>query len=559
MTGFANVLRENPELALFLALAAGFLLGRLRVGSFSLGPVLGTLLAGVVIGQTGVAVSPVVKTVFFDLFLFATGYKVGPQFFRGLKKDALPQVALTAVVCVTSLLTAVGLSRLLGYDVGTAAGLLAGAFSESTVIGTASEAIQRLAIPAAEKARLVNKIPVAYAVTYLVGTTGVVWFLSSLAPRLLRIDLVGASRELETALSGKAAAAAGVRPAYQAWDLRAFRVEGAGWPGRTVAQVEQAIPGARVFVERLRQGGKLLEPTPETVLGAGDAIAVLARREVLLESLAGVGPEVEDPELLDFPVAQLDAVVTRKEVAGSSLAEIAERHGQGVFLRRLVRGGQEMPFAPGTIVNRGDVLEIAGHEKDVERAGRAVGYLDRPTPATDVVFLGLGIVVGGLVGLLSVKVGGVAITLTSSGGALVMGLVFGWLRSVRPTFGRIPEAALWVFDNVGLAAFIGVVGLSAGPSFVAGVRETGFGLVGAGLVAAVLPHAVGLLVGRLVLRMNPVILLGACTGAGTTTAGLKAVQDAAESKVPVLGYTVPYAVGNILLTAWGPVIVALMT
>ena len=148
--------------------------------------------------------------------------------------------------------------------------------------------------------------------------------------------------------------------------------------------------------------------------------------------------------------------------------------------------------------------------------------------------------------------------LTASGGALVMGLVFGWLRSTRPTYGRIPEAALWVFDNVGLAAFIGAVGITAGPGFVAGVRETGLGLVGAGLVAAVLPHAIGLAVGRFVLRMDPVILLGACAGAGTTTAGLKAIQDAADSKVPVLGYTVPYALGNVLLTAWGPVIVALM-
>jgi len=229
-----------------------------------------------------------------------------------------------------------------------------------------------------------------------------------------------------------------------------------------------------------------------------------------------------------------------------------------VVLRRLVRSGQELPFAPGTVVNRGDQLQIAGHERDVERAGRALGYLERPSPATDVLFLGLGIVLGGLVGLLSVTVGGVAITLTTSGGALIMGLVFGWLRSTRPTFGRIPEAALWVFDNVGLAGFIGAVGLAAGPSFVEGVRQTGFGLLGAGLVAALVPQAIGLLVGRFILKMDPVILLGACTGAGTSTAALKAVQDAAGSKVPVLGYTVPYAVGNILLTAWGPVIVALM-
>ncbi len=315
MTIVGDILRRYPELAVFLSLAIGFTVGRLRWGTFTLGPVLGTLLAGVIIGQAGVAVSPTVKAVFFDLFLFATGYKVGPQFFRGLKKDALPQVVLTAVVCVASLATAVGLSRLLGYDMGTAAGLLAGAFSESTVIGTASEAIQGLPIAAAEKARLVNQIPVAYAVTYLVGTTAVVWFLSSLAPRLLRIDLREASRDLEKQLLGRAARAAGVYSGNQAWDIRAFRVEREGWVGRTVAQIEQAFPGARVFVERLRIAGKLVDPAPDLVLVAGDEVALLARREVLLGGNA-IGPELTDPELLDFPIAFRKAVITRRDLAG---------------------------------------------------------------------------------------------------------------------------------------------------------------------------------------------------------------------------------------------------
>jgi putative transport protein len=554
--GLAEAFRRNPELAFFLALALGFLLGRVRVGKFTLGPVLGTLLAGVVIGQTGVTVPPVVKTIFFDLFLFATGFKVGPQFFRGLKKDALPQLALTAVICVTSLLTAIGLARLLGYDVGTAAGLLAGAFSESTVIGTASEAIQRLALPASEKARLVNNIPVAYAVTYLVGTTSVVWFLSSLAPRLLRIDLREESRRVERSLSGPEEGRSAQFP--REWDIRAFRVENPAWAGLTVEQIERSVPGARIFVERLRQSGKSVEPDPGTVVGIGDTIAIAGRRSELIQRMSEIGPEVTDEEVLDFPILVLDTVVTRKEAGGMALEALARLHGRGVVLRRLVRSGQELPFAPGTVVNRGDQLQIVGREGDVERVGRALGYLDRPSPATDVVFLGLGIVLGGLVGLLSLTVSGISITLTTSGGALVMGLAFGWLRSTRPTFGRIPEAALWVFDNVGLAGFIGAVGLAAGPGFVAGVRQTGLGLLGAGLVAAIVPQAVGLLVGRLLLKMDPVILLGACTGAGTSTAALKAVQDAAGSKVPVLGYTVPYAVGNILLTAWGPVIVALM-
>jgi putative transport protein len=554
-----DTLRRNPELAVFLTLAFGFFVARLRLGTFTLGPVLGTLLAGVLIGQLNIVVSPTVKILFFDFFLFATGYKVGPQFFRGLRRDALPQLVLTVVVCVASLLTAVGISRLMGYDTGTAAGLLAGAFTESTVIGTASEAIRGLGLADTEKARLVNNIPVAYAVTYLVGTTTVVWFLSWLAPRLLRIDLPEASRRLELELSGKAQHRAGVRSAYQAWNVRAFRVTGGNWAGKTVTQIEQATPGARVFVERVRHGTLLLKPEPQLVVQEGDCVAVVARRAVLLGQMAGIGPEIDDPELLDFPLATLDAVVTRREIAGKTLSELAELHGSGVVLRRLTRGGQEMPFESGTVVQRGDLLELTGHEDDVERAGRALGYLDKSEPATDVIFLSFGIVLGGFLGLLSVRFGKVAIELTTSGGALVMGLIFGWLRSVRPVSGRIPEAALWVFDNLGLTVFIGIVGLGAGPSFVSGLRATGPSLILAGLLVAMIPQALGLLVGRFFLRMNPVVLLGALTGAGTTTAGLKAVQDAAQSKLPVLGYTVPYALGNILLTAWGPVIVAIMS
>ncbi len=195
-------LRENPELALFLTLALGFLIGRVRIGSFSLGNVVGTLLAGVLVGQLDIKVAPIVKIVFFDLFLFATGYKVGPQFFRGLKKNALSQVSLTVVLCVTSLVTTVAAAKVLEYECGTAAGLMAGAFTESTVIGTAGDTINRLDIPEAEKQRLLNQIPVAYAVSYLVGTGFVVWFLANLAPKLLKVNLKAESRRLESEMSG---------------------------------------------------------------------------------------------------------------------------------------------------------------------------------------------------------------------------------------------------------------------------------------------------------------------------------------------------------------------
>ncbi len=553
---FVTALRGSPELAIFLTLALGFLLGRIRIKSFSLGNVVGTLLAGVIIGQLGIEVSPLVKVVFFDLFLFATGYKVGPQFFRGLGRNALPQVALTVVLCLTSLGVTVAAAKLFRYDCGTAAGLMAGAFTESTVIGTAGDTINRLDLPDEEKTRLLNNIPIAYAVSYLVGTGFVVWFLSSLAPKLLKVNLKAESRKLQKELSAGAEPDSVTQSAYREWSVRAYRIEDPSWGGRPVSDLEESFAPERVFVERIRRGDQVFEAEPSTILRPGDRIALAAQRRVLSGGIP-MGTEIEDRPLLDFPTVALDVVVTRKELDDLSLTELAARHGRGVVLLKIIRGGEEIPFTPSTTVNRGDILRIAGASRDVERAGKTLGYIERPSSATDVVFVGLGIVVGGFLGLLSVTVGGVPLSLTASGGALIMGLVFGWLRSVRPTFGRIPEPALWIFDTVGLAVFIGIVGLTAGPGFVEGLRRTGPSLLVLGLVVAVTPHAAALAFGRYVLKMNPVILFGACSGAGTVTAALRSIQDEAQSKLPVLGYTVPYAVGNILLTAWGPVIVLL--
>jgi len=558
MSFLIDSLRHNPELAIFLTLAIGFLIGKIRIGSFALGNVVGTLLAGVLIGQLDIPIEPLVKTVFFALFLFATGYKVGPQFFRGLRKNAFPQVALTVVLCVTSLVTTVVASKLMRYDCGTAAGLMAGAFTESTVIGTASDTISRLDIPEAEKRTLLDNIPVAYAVSYLVGTGFVVWFLSGLAPRLLKVDLKAESRKLELEMSVPKKSEAGAQSAYREWDVRAYRVNLAPHAKMRAADFEASFAPERVFVERIRRDGSILESGRDTLLHPNDVVVIGARRSVLLGGTAVLGAEVEDRELLDFPLIVRDVVLTRKDLSDRTLPELAREHGRGVVLSRLVRGGEEIPFTATTTVNRGDLLRIAGRKEDVERVGDAVGYVERASSETDIVFVGLGIALGGLIGALTVMVGGIPLSLTASGGALIMGLVFGWLRSVRPTFGRIPEPALWVFDTVGLAVFIGVVGLNAGPSFVSGLKTTGPSLLVVGFIVAVTPHAAALLFGRHVLKMNPVILFGACAGAGTVTAALRSIQDEADSKLPVLGYTVPYAIGNILLTAWGPVIVVLM-
>jgi putative transport protein len=442
---------------------------------------------------------------------------------------------------------------------GTTAGLLSGAFTESTVIGTASDAINRLSISAQEKTALMNNIPVAYAVTYLIGTAFVIWLLPNIGPKLMGVNLKEEGKKLQAKIGASEESEPGVLSAYQNFGVRAYRVTNEKLINKTVSELEAMPREFRVFISRIRHEGKIIDPEPGTVVHKGDVVAVITRTEVLMERGTEIGPEVNDKPLLDFPAESLDAVITNKAWAGKTLKELAAAEfARGVFLRKIVRAGQQMPFTAETRLDRGDLLSLVGAKHDVERAAKELGYADRATVSTDMIFVALGIFFGGLVGLLTVTIGGLPITLTASGGALVMGLVFGYLRSVRPTFGRIPEPAMWVFDMVGLTTFMAVVGLGAGPSFVAGLQKSGPSLVIVGLIVAGLPHVTSILFGRYILKMNPLILLGACSGAGTLTAALKAVQEEAQSKLPTLGYTVPYAIGNILLTAWGPVIVAMM-
>jgi putative transport protein len=564
-------LRDHPEIALFLVLAIGAWVGSLKFKGFSLGVVTSTLLAGVLVGQLNIVMSANVKSVFFLMFLFAVGYGVGPQFFRGLRSGGLQQVFFAVIVCVACLLSAYVVAKFLGYNVGLAAGLLSGACTISAVLGVATDSINQLSISPEQKKMLIDVMPVAYAVTYIFGTAGSAWFLATLGPKILGVDLPKAAKELEAEM-GAGEVEPGVMSAYQAVVVRAYQVTNPKLIGRTVAEIEATgaqqrataspeSPG-RVFIEQIRQGGTIIAAEPDTVVQEGAVLAIVGHRDAVILHDSQIGPEANDRELLDFPGERLDVVITNKELAGKTLKQIMEsplgQKGRGVFLRKLMRGGIDMPYGPNTVLDRGDVVTLVGAKREVETAAKVIGYADRATENTDMVFMGVGIVVGALFGAITIHVGGVPLSLSTSGGALIAGLVCGWLRSVNRTFGRIPGPALWVFNNVGLNTFIAVVGLTSGPGFIKGLQQNGLSLFFAGVVVTTVPFIVGLLVGKYVFKMNAALLLGACAGARTTTAALGAIQEAAESKTPALGYTVTYAVGNTLLIIWGVVIVLMM-
>ena len=233
---------------------------------------------------------------------------------------------------------------------------------------------------------------------------------------------------------------------------------------------------------------------------------------------------------------------------------------RGVFLRKIVRGATAtvIPILPNTTIQRGDLFTIAGRTQDTNKAVKLLGVADRPTDATDMAFVGAFIVIGALIGSLVFKVAGVPLTLSTAGGALIAGIIGGWLRSVRPSFGRIPTPTIWFMNSVGLNIFIAIVGISAGPGFVDGLRTQGIGLFLWGAVATTIPLVLGMFIAKYLFRFHDALTLGIVSGARTTTASLGLVCDQARSQVPALGYTVTYAVGNTLLTIWGMVLVMLL-
>jgi putative transport protein len=221
-----------------------------------------------------------------------------------------------------------------------------------------------------------------------------------------------------------------------------------------------------------------------------------------------------------------------------------------------------MPREAWTVVERGDILHIVGAPDDVERASRCAGFVERDLSRSDLMFLAVGICAGILLGLLKFGTGGVALGLGTAGSILVMGLIAGCLRSRYPVFGAIPEPAQRLLMDVGLIVFIAAVGLQAGPHAIEAYKTSRGAYFAsvfiAGMIVTSVPLAVGAIAARYALKMSPLMILGGLAGAQTCTPGLTALREASGSNVGSLAYTVPYAIGNILLTVCGPVVVAVV-
>ena len=558
--------RTYPEMAIFLTIGIGFWIGQLKYKSFTLGTVTSVLLVGVLVGQMDIAIPGPIKSVFFLLFLFVIGYSVGPQFFQSLRSDGIHQVIFACVLCVLCLVVTVVIAKILGYNPGEAIGLFAGAQTISAVIGVGTDTINTLGASAADKQAWINIMPVCYAVTYIFGTIGSAYILGTLGPKLLGgVDKVRKeTKELEEQLQKSSI---GEDPAFVDANrpvvFRAYKVD-TNWfdTPRSVSEIEEKMQsmGRRIFVDRVRIDGKIVEETPDLKIKKGDEIVLSGRRETVIQDESWVGEEINDPELLTFPVESIMVLLTKKTACGMTVEELRrQKFMHGILIKSIKRSGVEIPVLPGLKLQAGDLLQIMGMTREVSTAAPLLGYIDRPTNKTDLIFVGLGILIGGIVGALTLRLGGIPISLSTSGGALIAGLFFGWLRTKHPTFGRIPEPAVWILNNLGLNMFIAVIGITAGPTFLEGIKEAGFMLFVAGVLATSIPLLLGIWVGNKIFKFHPAINLGCNAGSRTTTAALGAIQESLDSTIPALGYTVTYAIGNTLLILWGVVIVLLMS
>ncbi len=555
-------------MALFLTLCLGFLIGKLKYKMLTLGTVTSVLLVGVVFGILfpEVQILPPLKNTFFLLFLFAIGYSVGPQFFRSFKKTGLPQVLFACVMCAVCLGVSWLVAKIAGYNAGEAVGLYAGAQTISAAIGVGQETINGLDISQAMKTAQDNVIPVMYAVCYVFGTAGSAWIIAFLGPAMMgglkkcRQDCVQMEAEMGESLINQPGYASSRREVT----FRTYKVSNPWFTssGRKVAELEDYVDkqGRRLFVDRIRHNGNIIDtPAPGQLIYPDDEVVLSGRREFIIGEESWIGDEVVDPQLLEFAIKITPVMVRNKEVDGKTVKDLlSQPFMHGVIIREIKRAQNvNVPVRENTVVERGDYLTLVGFPYDVSTAAKSIGLAENQTTATDIIFLSLGILIGGIIGVLSFKAGNVPVSLTTSGGALIMGLIFGWWHSRRPNYGQIPQSAVWIFRELGLNMFIACVGLQCGPHFVQGFEQVGWMIFVWGAVATTVPLVIGILLARYAFKFRPGTALGCVAGSRTTTAALGAVEESLHSSVPGLGYAITYAIGNTLLILFAVVMVIL--
>lgn len=555
MAEIVSFLQNHPLIPVFLTLGFGFWLGRVKIKGFALGSVAATLIVGIIIGQLKIAVPDILKNVFFLFFLFSIGYGVGPQFFRSMRGPGLKMAGFAIVGALVCAGIVIGASYIMGYDNSIAAGLYAGSQTVSACLGMLSDTVKEMPMEETARNSMLALIPACYAVTYIFGTVGSAWFISTIGPKMLGgLDKVkeDVARIEELMDKGGDTPDPGIIPARRPVIFRAFKAESDFFDTpRSASEIHDYYQkaGVRLLVERARINGKVMNPSKYNLIAKGDEVVLGGRAEVLVALKNTPGEEVYDPELLNFGAEKTPVTISSKgKVDGITLEKLRTfPEMERVIVASIKRTGMTIPVLAQTELHAGDILTLVGWPQDVAVAAAVIGYADPPSDATDMVFVGLGIALGCIIGALSIKINGIPMSLGMSVGALIAGLSLGWLRTRRPIFGHIPSSVLWIFNNLGVNMFIAILGLTAGGALIQGLKTAGPLILLVGAVLTILGLVINIYIARKLFRFSTPVTLGCVAGARLSVASIGAIQNVLQSDVPNLGYTVCYAVANISL------------
>ena len=553
-----------PLLALFITIAIGYFVGKFKVGNFVLGGIAGTLIVGVLIGQLDISIDASIKSIFFALFIYAVGYQGGPQFFHALNLRSLNELASAFVMCLLGLLTVLTAAWLFDLDRGTAAGLAAGGLTQSAIIGTAGDAISKLNVSPEQIKTMETNVAVGYAVCYIFGSLGPIIMATWFFPMVMKWDIRQEAVKLAKEMSGgDPELEPGQFNAIRRVVTRCYQISPRSKAkGKTALQIDTDLSEAGV--EAVLREGERLELTDDTVIKSGDLVAVTGQIDTMDGVVHYFGKEVVPPAGFKLIEEDREVILTNRELNRMTLGEIEDKVSvttrHGVYLSSIRRLGRELPILRGLQLHTGDELHLIGNPKDLDRLEPQIGYTIVAAAITDFIFFGIGIAIGILIGMISFSLFGVPVTIGTGGGCLLSGLFFGWLRSTHPRFAALPMGASNLLRDFGLAVFVALVGISAGPQAFATLQQHGVTLFVLGVGVTIIPQIVGFYFSYYVLRIqNPIDALACLVGGRSANPGFAALLNKAGNATPVVGFTVTYAVSNVFLTLWGPLIVGIIT
>jgi len=549
----ADLLSRNDILLLFVVLALGLCLGKLRLGSVQLGNSIGVLVVSLILGQQHFGINTNALSLGFMLFIFCVGVEAGPNFFSIFFRDGKNYLMLALVMVSSAMLLALALGKAFGWDIGLTAGMLAGAMTSTPVLVGAGDTLRQSMSDSPLLGQMQDHLSLGYALTYLVGLVSLI-FGARYLPRLQHQDLPTCAQQIarERGLDADSQ-----RKVYLPV-IRAYRVgpELVAWADGKNLRELGIYRQTGCYIERIRRNGILASPDGDAVLQLGDEISLVGYPDAhaRLDPSFRNGKEVFDRDLLDMRIVTEEIVVKNHNAVNKRLSHL-KLTDHGCFLNRVIRSQIEMPIDDSIMLNKGDVLQVSGEARRVKSLADRIGFISIHSQVTDLLAFCAFFIIGLMIGMVSFQFSAFSFGIGNAAGLLFAGIMLGFLRANHPTFGYIPQGALTMVKEFGLMVFMAGVGLSAGSGLGKGLGETGLLMLVSGLAVSLLPVVLCYLFGAYVLRMNRALLFGAIMGARTCAPAMEIISDTARSNIPALGYAGTYAIANVLLTLAGTLIV----